>query len=330
MSQILMYSRPGKNQLNASVELISRKLAEIGHLTEQTHSTNWARIFLNPYDLVHLFVEQLPLTVNELLFLSLMKTLGKPCILSLFNTEPKQTKSFSVWLCPDAMTFSQSNHFQYYRDWTCSKSLLPLFPEIKKSAISGLTSKNRSFLIPLEKNLEEAFRYKTDCEIYFDARSLAKSHSPTQLRKQWNQFLKDKKLHSLAHLILSEEKLNSLLQGESLQIVLASPTMKHTEFTTWLEKTLNQNHLILLNEFQATGFSQSWTSGQNCYALSTHHWPKSLNHFLAATPDTSKMSSHFKSSELAEPLINELSRLYTKILRQKTTLISEGSVKIKS
>lgn len=330
MSQILMYSRSGKNQLNTSIEMISQKLSEVGHRTEHTHSTNWARIFLNPYDLIHLFIENLPLAVNEIFFISLAKSLGKPTVLSIFNADSKQTKPLANWACPHALTLSQTNHFQYHRDWHCSKSLLPLFPEVKSQTAASGSNHSRSFLIPIEKKLEEAFLFKTSAEIYFDARALTTTQSPTQLRKQWNQFLKDKKIHSLAHLILSEEKLQDLLKDESLNIVLASPHLKHTEFTAWLEKSLNHNHLIFLNEFQATGFSQAWTSGQNCEVLSTHHWPKSLNQFFSSAPDTAKLKSHFKNSELTEPLVNELSRLYTKILHQKTTLISANSVKMKS
>lgn len=331
MSQILMYSRSGKNAVNASIERLSKKLSEIGHHTEHTHSTNWARIFLNPYDLVHLFVEQLPLTVNELFFISLAKTLGKPTLLSLFNTEHKQTKPLSSLVCPDALTISQTNHFQFYRDWTCAKSVLPLFPEIKNSNSSPTSpSPTATYLIPIEKNLEEAFQYKTENEIYFDARSLLKEDSPTTLRKQWNQFLKDKKIHPLSHLILSDEKCQELLKEESFHVILASPRLKHTEFTAWLEKVLNRGHVVVLNEFQATGFSQAWTSGQNCQVLNSHHWPKSLNQFFASNVDVTACRSNFKNSELTEPLINELSRLYAKILRQKTTLISADSVKMKS
>lgn len=332
MSQILIYSRPGKNQVNSSVEILSEQLTEIGHYVEQTHSTNWARIFLNPYHLVHLFIEQLPLTINELFFISLAKTLEKPTILSLFNTDPKQTKPLSSIVCPDALTLSQTNHFQYYRDWICTKSVLPLFPELKNASTNSAIHQNQkpSYLIPIEKNLEEAFQYKTDHEIYFDARSLLKEHSSTNLRKQWNQFLKDKKIQSFAHLILSEEKCRDLLKEENLYVVLASPRLKHTEFTSWLEKVLNRGHIVILNEFQATGFSQAWTSGQNCQVLAAHHWPKSLNQFFTSDIALSGCRSHFKNSELTEPLINELSRLYAKILRQNTTLISADSVKMKS
>ncbi len=332
MSQILIYSRPGKNQVNSSVEILTEKLSEIGHTTEHTHSTNWARIFLNPYHLVHLFIEQLPLTVNELFFISLAKTLGKPTILSLFNSENKQTKPLSSLVCPDALSLSQTNHFQFYRDWICSKSVLPLFPELKPTSPSSVNLKNSisSYLIPLEKNLDEAFQYKTDHEIYFDARSLLNKCSSTILRKQWNHFLKEKKLNPLSHLILSEDKIKDLLKDENLYVVLANPRLKHTEFTSWLEKTLNRGHVILLNEFQATGFSQAWTSGQNCQVLAAHHWPKSLNQFFLSENELANCYSRFKNSELTEPLVNELSRLYAKIIRQNATMISADSVKMKS
>ena len=130
-------------------------------------------------------------------------------------------------------------------------------------------------------------------------------------------------------MVLSDEKVSELLAEESLRIVLADPQLKHTEFTGWLEKTLNQNHCLYLNDFQATGFSHAWTSGRNCQVISTLNWPQSINLVMSLPDDTTAIISKFKISELSEPLLNDISRLYIKIIRQNTTLISSDSVKIK-
>ena len=332
MSEILVYSRATNKQVNASVELICEKLNQMGHNTEQTHSANWARIFLNNYDVIHLFIDQFPMTVNELFFVSLAKALRKPTILSVFNSELKLIKPLAAIVCPDAITVSQTNHFQFYRDWLCSKSVLPLFPTIKNSNVSSVTKKElkkRPFLIPLDKKIEEVFQYKTDTETYFDGRKLLADNTATKIRKKWNQFLQTKKIDSHYHLILSEEKISELLTDENLKIILAAPHLKHTEFTGWLELTLNRNHCLYINDYQATGFSHAWTSGRNCQVIAAAHWPQSFNQFNKTDADTSEIKSKFKSSELTEPLMNEISRLYTKIIRQNTSLISSDSVKIK-
>ena len=330
MSQILVYSRSQNKQVNATVELICDKLSEMGHHTEQTHSTNWARIFLNNYDLIHIFAEQLPLSANEIFFLSLAKAIGKPTILSLFNSDMKLTKPLAALVFPEALTVSQTNHFQYYRDWSCSKSVLPLIPLIKtKTTASAQKTTERPFFIPLDDSLEEVFHYKTSGETFFDGRQLLRNQTSAQLRKKWNQFLQTKKISSDDQLVLSDEKVSELLSEKSLRIVLADPQLKHTEFTGWLEKTLNQNHCLYLNDFQATGFSHAWTSGRNCQVISTLNWPQSINLVMSLPDDTTAIISKFKISELSEPLLNDISRLYIKIIRQNTTLISSDSVKIK-
>ncbi len=332
MSQILVYSRATNKQVNDTIEMICEKLNQIGHNTEQTFSTNWARIFLNNYDVIHLFIEKFPMTVNELFFVSLAKALRKPTILSVFNSELKLIKPLAAVVCPDAITVSQTNHFQYYRDWLCSKSVLPLFPNLKNLSVPAVTKKelkNRPLLIPLDKKIEEVFQYKTQSETYFDGRQLLNEHTATKIRKKWNQFLQTKKINAHDHLILSDQKISELLTEENLKIILAAPHLKHTEFTNWLELTLNRNHCLFINDFQATGFSHAWTSGRNCQVIAAAHWPQSLNQFEETNHDTSEIKSKFKSSELIEPLMNEISRLYTKIIRQNTSLISSDSVKIK-
>jgi hypothetical protein len=331
MNQILIYSRVKNTQINKSIESLCEKLNQIGYNTEQTHVTHLARLFLNPYQAVHLFIEELPLSMNELFFISFAKTLGKATILSLFNTHEKVSKPRLTLFCPDALTVSQTNHLQFFRDWNCAKSLLPLFPFYKLQNISELSvTENRPYLIPLEKSLDEVFNFKHLPETYFDGRTLLKKYSTTDLRKKWNTFLKLHQIKNEHHLILSDEKINQLFAEQSLKVVLAIPELKHTIFTTWLEKALTKNHLVILNDFQATGFSQSWTSGQNCQVVSSMHWPKHFNQLIEQNKSNPEMISRFKISELSEPLINELSRLYTKILHQKTSLLSSESAKMKS
>jgi hypothetical protein len=328
MNHILVYSRKKNKNLQNSIELLCKELDGLGFSVEQTHSPNLVRLFLNNYQIVHCFIESLPLTVNEILFLSFAKTIGKSSVLSVFNSKPNEHRLFNHLFTPDVLSVSQTNHLQNFREWNCTKMLLPLFPTLAKKPKSTQVLESTAYLIPLEKNLDEVFNYKTNQDIYFDARQLLSFKKSAQLRKTWTQLLHEQKVLPNWHLILSDEKIHDLIENESLQVVLASPHLSHTEFTNWLSLCLNKGHLIILNEFQATGFSQAWTSGHNCQVVSAQHWPKGLN-LAAHDIENSTNKSFFKFSELSEPLLNELSRLYTKIVHQKTTLLSADSAKIK-
>jgi hypothetical protein len=88
---------------------------------------------------------------------------------------------------------------------------------------------------------------------------------------------------------------------------------------------MNKNNLIILNEYQATGFSYYWTSGCNCRVIAATNWIQQLSEIENST---ALFSSHFKSAELFEPTVNELSRLYSKLWHQKTSLLTSQSAKL--
>ncbi|MEK6628036.1 MAG: hypothetical protein AABY53_05375, partial [Bdellovibrionota bacterium] len=163
----------------------------------------------------------------------------------------------------------------------------------------------------------------------FDGRKLLKTQGSSQLRKKWNDLIISGKITSEHHLVMSESKLAQLINEESLAVVLANPSIKNIEFTEWLNICLNKNNLIILNDYQATGFSNYWTSGRNCLVVSSQNWKDQLN----LIPSPLKNSSNLKpttyvTSELFESSINELSRLYAKLLQQKTSLLTTKSVKL--
>lgn len=326
MIQILLYTREN----NKSLQLLSDNLSSMGYQVEQTHFLNIPRIVLNPNQVVHFLIEQLPLNANEIFYLSLAKTLGKVTVLSIFDCNQKQFKSpFLKWFAPDALTVSQTNYLKSFRNWNCSKSIFPYLPDIK-SAPARVEKKplREFFLIPLQNVLEDVFLYKTEHMVYFDGTTLLKDQPASNLRKKWSQFLQTKKVPQNYHLILSDKKINELLNAGSIELILANPNLPHTVFTKWLELAFNKNNSIILNDFQATSFSQAWTSGRNCLVLPTSHWLKELNNYFSAADAQLGAISNFRSNQLYEPLVNDLSRLYTKILHQKTSLLSSDSVNI--
>ena len=329
MNKVLIYCRPKSAESIAeqTAEILSEQLQQLGIQVDISHALNLPRLILNPYQTVHFIIENLPLNVNESIHLAVCKALGKSTIVSILNSEKRINRSFLEYVRPDAFSVSQTNHLKFYRNITCNKFIFSAFPKTnsagKKSAF-----KHEAFLIPLQNRIEEAFDFNVTSPVYFDGRKLLMHTGSSQLRKKWNELIENKKLQANYHLLLSDQKLNSLLEQESLSVVLADPVISPTEFTEWLNKSMNKNNLIVLNDFQATGFSNYWTSGRNCQVVTSLNWVRQLENVVTDETKNEFVVSTFKAAELFEPTVNELSRLYSKLWQQKTSLLTSGSVKL--
>lgn len=326
MNSVLIYSRPKSQEPVAeqTAEILCEQLQQLGLSTEITHVLNIPRLILNSYDTVHMVIEDLPLNVNEAFHLAICKALGKSTVLSLLNSDKKITKNFFDYIRPDAFSVSQTNHLKLYRSIVGNKFIFSAFPR-NNGSTRKTQFKQDGLLIPLQSQLEEALKFQIEAPVYFDGRKLLKKAGSANLRKKWNELLSTGKIPDTFHLVLSETKINQLLSQESLAVVLADPTLRHCEFTAWLNLSLNKSNLIVLNEYQATGFSYYWTSGRNCLVIPADSWEKQLS-YLEMPPEL--QCSTCKPAELLEPSINELSRLYSKLWHQKTSLLTSGSVKL--
>ncbi len=357
MNNILIYCREIKSEPKSKIKsekksdpksektaaqtagILSEQLQHLGLHVEISHALNFPRLLLNSYQTVHYIIENLPLTVNEAFYFSICKALGKSTILSVLNSEKKQTSSsFLDFIRPDAFSVSQTNHLKLYRHITGNKFIFPGFPKAIGAGAGGKNNfKAEAFLIPLQTKIEEAFEYRLAGPIYFDGRKLLKAQGSSQLRKKWNELITTGKITPQHHLVLSDSKLLQLINEESLAIVLADLNIINTEFTTWLSAAMNKNNLIILNDFQATGFSNYWTSGHNCLVVSAQNWKNQLADLSIVLENSLKnplenasplIPTSYITSELFEPTVNELSRLYAKLWQQKTSLLTSSSVKL--
>lgn len=326
MNKILIYCRNKKTEFIAEQTsgILAEQLEQLGLHADISHALNIPRLVLNSYQTVHFVIEDLPLNVNETVHLAICKALGKSTVISVLNSNRKIRKSFLDFIKPDAFSVSQTNHLKLYRNITCNKFIFSAFPKTEQFKKSG-NFKSQAFLIPLQHKIEEAFEFRLQGPIYFDGRKLLAKYGSATLRKKWNELINSNKLTSEHLLILSEQKLNEILSQESLSVVVANPELKPTEFNDWLSRSMNKNNLIILNDFQATGFSNYWTSGRNCQVVSRQNWIQQIENIDS---NTEFVSSCFKPSELFEPTINDLSRLYSKLWQQKASLLTSGSVKL--
>lgn len=326
MNNVLIYCRTKQSNPVAeqTANLLSEQLQQLGLNVEVSHNLNIPRLVLNSYQTVHFITEELPLNVNELFHLAICKAIGKSTVLSVLNSDKKINRNLLSLISPDALSVSQTNHLKLYRSIACNKFIFSAFPKTptthKKQAF-----KHEAYLIPLHSKLDEAFGFNIDDAIYFDGRSLLEKYTSAQLRKKWNELIAARKVNEKHILILSDSKISQIISEGSLSIVLASSHFKHTEFTQWLNLSMNSNNLIILNEYQATGFSYYWTSGHNCRVVPATNWIQQLE---LTEPIHNINASNFKSAELFEPTVNELSRLYSKLWHQKTSLLTSQSAKL--
>lgn len=330
MNNLLIYCRSRKSEPIAeqTADILSEQLQQLGIQVEISHTLNLPRLLLNAYQTVHFIIEDLPLNLNESFYLGVCKALGKSTVLSVLNSESKINRHFLDYIKPEAFSVSQTNHLKLYRNFSRNKFILSAFPKIKDKAHAH-AFQGESFLIPLQHALDEAFDYNIEMPVYFDGRKLLKSTGASQLRKKWNELINSGKLTDRHHLILSDNKVLQLLDEGLIFVVLADPKIQNTEFISWLNLSLNKKNVIVLNDFQATGFSTFWTSGQNSIVLSTQNWKSELGQ-IQLQPEKNRrlLTTCVTSSEIYEPTANELSRLYAKLWAQKTSLLTSRSVKL--
>lgn len=327
MNNILIYTRAKASEPAAeqTAHILADQLHQLGLNAEISHVLNIPRLILNSYHTVHMIVDSLPLTVHEVFHLALCRALGKSSVLSVLNSDKRVSKNLLDFIKPDALSVSQTNHLKYYRSISCTKFIFPAFPALAQSSAKKSHFNHEGTLIPLMEQLDEATQFKLDGSVYFDGRKLIKKSNSALLRKKWTEMISQKQIGENFHLILSESKVRELLRDGSLAVVLADPNHRPSEISDWLSQSLNHSNLMVLNEYQATGFSSFWTSGQNSYVLNPDKWVQQLNHLELSSEIA---SSHSRKSELFETSVNELSRLYSKLWHQKTSLLTSRSVKL--
>ncbi len=330
MISVLIYSR--NNDFMSKV--MADQLSQLGYATEQTSVLNLPRLLLNRFQVLHLIVDHLPLTTREMLYLTTAKKLGKSTVLSLLNAGKNESSYLKnqvmKWIDPDALTVSQTNYLKIFRFKPSSKMIIPSLLDFSNEKIKKSDEAIGGFLFPLIKSLDEGLGLKSTKPVYFDGRKLVNKNNSSALRKKWTKLLSENKIPAYYHLILSDEKLQDILTSGPLALIVASHEMLHTEFTNWLKISLLNHHLLVLNPFQATGFSSHWTSGHNCLVISSHHWLDEINAQMANPIFQHSFTVSNISKSSIDTVFNDLSRLYTKIVYQKTSLLDSDSAKIQA
>lgn len=347
--KVLLVS-PGSNP---QTEKIATELAKNSIQTEIVDQLHPLRIILNRYDLVHFFepqsqntnrlqslLQQFSQTVQSFF----IHAVGLPTLMTFYDRpfDDTLTNRFNDQFT--ALTASHIDQLKSLRTFQGEKMILPCLPNITaQSSISSsenTTGDRPVLVIPVQNSFTDLLNYskinfKTVCrhEIYVDARQLKNKMNNSQVRKAWLKFIKNQPDFSQFILFTSDDIFNDLESRHQLFILIANNHVSQTQITFWIESYLNFNSTLILDENQATGFSKFWKHKKNCFivseSLSKANIQSELSEFI--NNNKQKQSSVMKKnllSQCVDSKINELTRLYTKIIQQKTSLNHRSSAKM--
>lgn len=364
-TSVLLYSR----NVHTTSEILAENLMQAGFIVEQSHLMNIPRIALNSYSIVHFLVNELPLTANEFLCLKTAQALGRSVVISVIDSNnnywgmsqsPGLSRALNSFIQPDGFTVSQTNHLRYYRVWTGCRMILPALPKNSvisssahfttditqhyseprsESSFEGTEANNNQelyFPLQLSENFDDLFSvaqtFETNYKTYFDGQSLLEKYSLTDLRKHWQLLVQKNKIPNHYHLLFSQKKSKEVIKNNPVALVICNQHINNSRLPDWFELAIANKRFVILNEHQAAGFNQYWTSGQNCWVVSSQNSLEDLSRICEKQFSKRNLlawSYETKDTRLLiDPLINELSRLYTKILHQKTRLLRADSATI--
>ena len=337
---------------NPQTEKIAPELAKNSIQTEIVDQLHPLRIILNRYDLVHFFepqsqnsnklqslLQQFSQTVQSFF----IHAVGLPTLMTFYDRpfDDELTTRFNDQFT--ALTASHIDQLKSLRTFQGEKMILPCLPNIAQSSLSpseNTVTDQPVLVIPVQNSFTDLLTYskinfKTVCnhEIYVDARQLKTKMNNSQIRKAWQKFIKTQPGFSPFILFTSDDVFNDLELKHQLFILIANNLIPQTQITFWIESYLNFNSTLILDENQATGFSKFWKHKKNCFivseSLSKANTQSELSEFI--NNNQQKQSSVMKKnllSQCVDSKINELTRLYTKVIQQKTSLNHRSSAKM--
>jgi len=338
--------------LNPQAERIASELAKNSLHTEVIDQLHPLRLVFNQYDLIH-FIEpgnpksnkwqNLLTYFRQSLQTAFTHAIGLPTLVTLYDRSDSPNTLLELPNQFSALTASHIEQLKLHRKFQGEKMILPYLPVISRGLSHTLSEKNQNkiaFIIPVYKDFTDLLNYSKlhfqkilNCDFYIDARGLTFEMSHSQIRKEWTKFIKKNKDYAQFILFTSDEIFNSLKDSAPLYIALAKMCTTQKQFANWIECYLQNDINLILSEDQATGFSKYWKHQQNCFIIKDTSQLDSFENSLLDYINTKRLANETFDkislfSQCIDAKINELTRLYTKIIQQKTSLNHRTSVKM--
>ena len=231
----------------------------------------------------------------------------------------------------DALSVPESGEIKNFRLFNQPKFIWPAF--IKKIIPQrSEKSAESSLIFHVHKSFQDlpVTKWMLDETTYIDGTALIKNKTISEIRKSWNHFQQKNVAYKNTILILNSANLQKIM-SETKSVFLINYLQLHSiDLATLIQDCLKYQCILVLNESQASGLPQLWTSAKNGII---QNFEKSFTYQLSLSELHDKSQS-IQTNDIDwcfyEAKINELSRLYAKIKNQKEIKISYANMSRRS
>ena len=318
MAHILLHTSSKMLPLKSQALRLQQELQIIGHTVEFSYRTHPYQLLKNRYDVFHVLSDTTNLSLIDAPLVLLAKLNRTATVISQYGT-------FDVLPSPilnqfgshlvDAYSATDTENLKAQKSIRKNKFILPLLPtEIKIKNLEK--SKELLTLKFLSKNFQELLT--VPAPNFVDASQMTIDFKASAIRKSWTQFQAKHPQYKKSILTLSLINSMELMRSHSLIFDLCS--VKSTvQFQNLSDLACSYQQFVVLNQKQASGYAEFWIHDQNC-------WISDIQSQTSFKPEQIALSAKnffkLKNSESMkisiENKINELSRIYAKIMYEKS------------
>lgn len=327
--------------INDQVQFLASELEKMSLHVETTESIQPLRLILNKYDLVHFIHNDPNINLKTVLSAWSAKALGIATLLTTYcRLEPGLLQDFEFNFF-DAITLPYISELKKMRFYSGQKLILPSFPANSAVPKNEVTASAPQFIFPVLKSFDDLLKInltalpslKEQPNIFVDAhllRSKKSSGQSSAIRKNWTVFIKKNPQFADFKLFTEVSTLKEVLNDGAAYSFIHHLDLSSEQVAFWMETALIYNNFLILHEDQGTGFANFWKTEKNCFIYSPRVAPAlqlhAIDRLIAEQKSPVKLSFDFKSS--VDTKLNELARLYTKIVAQRASLIHPRSAKM--
>ena len=318
MAFIRIHTSSQMLQLKSQALRLQQELQIIGHTVECTHRTRPNQFIKNRYDVFHVLSDTMNLSVIDAPFVLLAQLNGTATVFSQYDTfdvlPSPILNHFGSYLV-DAYSATDIVNLKAQKSIRKNKFILPLFPtEIKIKNLEK--SKELHTIQFLSRNFQELSR--TQAPDFVDASQMTVGFKASQVRKNWGQFQAKHPQYNKSVLILNFENSIELMQNRSMIFNLVS-VKSPVQFQNLSDFACSYQQFVVLNQKQASGYAEFWIHDQNCWISDIKLQPSFNPEEIKLSAKKFFKSKNFESMKIPiENKINELSRIYAKIMHEKT------------
>lgn len=346
MAQILLHTSSLEKSLQEQALSLQNELQLFGHHVDFSTATHPFRILKNSYDIFHIMSDTDHLSFKDAALLLMAKINRTATVVSTYGF-PQTTRIQSIYhkiqsATVDAFSCSnleslKRNKLTLQRIRLKQSFILPLLPGTQPIKKNRFTSSIIRSVKVINENFNELKLNKSSYasllnkDLTIDASALSQKMPTSDVQKAWKKFQAQNPAYQNCMLILKFETMLELIKNHPVILDL-SGIYNGLQFHKYFEAAYTYRQFVILTANQASGFPDYWKHQQNCW-IGDLKSMKKLSHVVESTQVT--LAQTFFESDKIESLdksyenkLNELSRVYSKIISQKN--LSYASSKVHS